>query len=123
MSSAEVMTKHKEGNFETRGHLSKPQIVQSLEERQADAITLAASQQCSKQEPGALTLEDKMLERVYFMFIRKIFCSKMTPATAVFKCLTMLSIFILKIPRRGGEDPLCVSQEVNKRTERHFGRT
>jgi len=40
-SSAEVMTKHKAGNFETRGHLSK---LQSLEERKADAITLAATQ-------------------------------------------------------------------------------
>lgn len=40
-SSAEVVTKHKKGNFETRGHLSE---LQSLEERKADAIALAASQ-------------------------------------------------------------------------------
>lgn len=94
-----------------------------LEERKADAITLAASQQCGKLQPGALALEDKTLERVYFVIIRKIFCSKMIPATTVFKCLAMLSVFVLKISRWGGEDPLSVSQEVNKSTGEQFGST
>lgn len=69
-SSAEVRTTRKEGSSETKDRLPKLLIVQSLQERTADALAASANPQRSTPQPGALAWGDEALEGDCFVVIR-----------------------------------------------------